>query len=68
MLKFMVSSDPLALIDVVFDAYKNACQQYSGKAIVVKLKKSGLYECHGEGGEVFEESKSVIMRSIKNGN
>ena len=67
MTKFMGSDDPLALIGVCFDAYKDAVQHYSGRAVVMRLKKNGLYECHGVNLESFEETKTKILRGLNNG-
>lgn len=64
MTRFMGSNDPLALIAVQFNASRDLCQHYSGPAVVVRLKKGGMYECRGENGEVFEECKTKIMRGI----
>lgn len=58
--------DPSTLVGVRFKAVRSCVQHYSGEAIVTRQKKSGMFECEGDNGEVFEDTKTVIVRSLMN--
>lgn len=47
-----------------FMAYRDAYQQYSGEATVIRQKKGGMMLCIKDNGEEFEETLTKIKRHL----